>query len=314
MKQPRTNFDGIAFGNKAGGFDGPTQLPRNELEREAWQRANQAWWQETPMRYDWRDVIAAPFGTRKYFAEVDRRFLTAAEAFIPSVSKPFDRVIPYDQLPNLDVLEIGTGQGTHAQLIAANARNYTGIDLTERAAEATRTRLRLFGLRGTVEQMDAESMSFEDESFDYIWSWGVIHHSADTRRILREMHRVLRPGGRATVMVYHRNWWNLYVTSGLLKGVLQGQLWRNAGLHGVMQAATDGAIARFYRPREWRATCHPYFDVTSMQVMGVKSELIPLPAGRCKELIQRAIPDRITRMLSRSLGMGSQLVAEMRRR
>ena len=61
----------------------------------------------------------------------------------------------------------------------------------------TSRRLKLFNIPGKVLQMDAEDMNFADYSFDFIWSWGVIHHSADTRRVLQEMHRVLRRGGTA---------------------------------------------------------------------------------------------------------------------
>jgi hypothetical protein len=64
------------------------------------------------------------------------------------------------------------------------------------------------------------------------------------------MHRVLRSGGTATVMVYQRNWWNFAVVYGLLKGMGQGQLRKHQSLHRVAQAATDGAIARYYRV--WR--------------------------------------------------------------
>jgi ubiquinone/menaquinone biosynthesis C-methylase UbiE len=55
--------------------------------------------------------------------------------------------------------------------------------------------------------LDAEQLALAEGSFVVFWSWGVIHHSANTRRILDEMHRVLRPGGSAVVMVYHRGFW-----------------------------------------------------------------------------------------------------------
>lgn len=255
------NFTGSEFTNKAQGFDAPTRLPRNEAERIRWQEANKAWWQSTPMRYDWREKIHFEYGTKEYFEEVDRRFLGSAEAYLPFRSKPFDQLIPYSRLRGLDVLEIGVGQGTHAQLIAPDCRNYTGIDLTEIATRTTALRFKTLGIPGKVLQMDAEAMAFADASFDFIWSWGVIHHSADTNRVLQEMRRVLRPGGRATVMVYHRSWWNYFIIYGLLKGIFRGRLRKEGDLHHVAQNATDGAIARFYRRDEWRAVCRDKFEV-----------------------------------------------------
>jgi len=114
----------------------------------------------------------------------------------------------------------------------------------------TKKRFEQFGIPGAVMQMDAEEMSFADGSFDFFWSWDVIHHSAYTRRLLKAMHRVLRPDGTATVMV--RNWWNSAVVYGLLKGMGQGQLRKHQSLHRVAQVVTDGAIARYYRVNEWR--------------------------------------------------------------
>src|SRR5260370_38747581 len=99
---------------------------------------------------------------------------------MPWRNVPFDAIIPFDDLRAKEVLEIGVGQGTHAQLFAPRCKSFTGIDLTANAVDMTSRRLKLFGFSGTILQMDAEAMNFVDNSFDYIWSWGVIHHSADT--------------------------------------------------------------------------------------------------------------------------------------
>ena len=258
MTEKSVNFSGHAFVNKAPGFESPTMLPKDDVERVAWQKSNKAWWETTPMRYDWREAVALEPYSRPYFEEIDRRFLGSMKAYMPWRERPFEQFIPYADLPSMDVLEVGVGHGTHAQLIAPQCRSFAGIDLTEAAYTAVIKRFQLFGLDGRILQMDAEEMSFPDASFDYVWSWGVIHHTADTRRVLQHMHRVLRPGGRATVMVYHRNWWNYLIVAGLLKGIVQGQLRTLGKLHRVAQGATDGAIARYYTPKEWeRAKFRP---------------------------------------------------------
>ena len=313
MSENNTNFTGRAFANKAEGFETPTMLPRDDGERAAWQKANRDWWEATPMRYDWRESVEVEPNSREFYMEIDRRFLSSVKDFMPWRSRPFEQLIPYDRLPAMDVLEIGVGQGTHAQLIAPHCKSFTGIDLTVAASEATSTRLKLFGIEGAIHRMDAEEMSFPDASFDYIWSWGVIHHSADTNRILQQMHRVLRPGGRATVMVYHRNWWNFLVVAGLLKGIFQGQFRELSNLHRVAQGATDGAIARYYTPKDWAALTAGRFEIEQFRFYGVKSEVIPLPPGRLKRAIERIVPDFAARFGTNSLRMGTFLVAEMRR-
>ena len=198
------NFSGTEFGNKAAGFDSPTQLPRDDTQRQQWQAANKAWWESTPMRYDWRDSIAAEPGSEAYFAEIDRRFLLSARKYMPWHNVPFDEVIPFDKLQDKDVLEIGVGQGTHAQLLAPRCKSFTGIDLTSHAAEMTASALSCSVSRRRSCKWMQSIMNFSDNSFDFIWSWGVIHHTPIPTRVLQEMHRVLRPGGTCAVMVYHK--------------------------------------------------------------------------------------------------------------
>jgi ubiquinone/menaquinone biosynthesis C-methylase UbiE len=308
-----SNGPGGAADGKAVGFDHPTQLPRDEAERRQWQAANKAWWESAPMRYDWREQIVQTPGSEAYFQEIDRRFFTAARAFMPWRAVPFDAVIPFDELPAQDVLEVGVGQGTHARLIASRCRFFAGIDLTAAAATMAAKRLRLAGVPGNVLQMDAERMAFADASFDFVWSWGVVHQSADTQRVLAEIARVLRPGGRCTVMVYYRSWWNYHV-SGFLRGVFQGR-WRRLGsLHHVSQSGSDGAIARYYKPAEWREATREHFEIDAMHIYGLKSDVVPLPHGRLKQAVMALIPDAIARLMTRDLRMGSLLVAHMRKR
>ena len=306
------NFAGGEFGNKAAGFDSPIQLPQDDAQRRAWQSANRTWWEATPMRYDWRDKITSPPGTQSYFMEIDRRFLSSVAKYMPWQHVPFEEVIQFADLSDKDVLEIGVGQGTHAQLLAPRCKSFTGIDLTSFAAEMTARRLKTFKIPGKVLQMDAEDMELDSNSFDFIWSWGVIHHSADTRRVLQEMHRVLRPGGTCAVMVYYKSWWSFYVC-GILRGIFQRQFKKQGNLHRVAQSATDGAIARYYTRREWQQTCDGLFEIKSVQIYGLKSEVVPLPHGRLKQFLENLVPDGVARSLTHQLRGGSFLVAHMQK-
>jgi ubiquinone/menaquinone biosynthesis C-methylase UbiE len=306
------NFSGVDFGNKARGFEQPTQLPRDASERSAWQASNKAWWEATPMRYDWREGLSEAPGSEGYFQEIDRRFLDSVRKYMPWRKRPFETLIDFDRIREQDVLEIGVGQGTHAQLIAPHCRSYTGIDLTSVATEMTKTRLKLFKVPGEVLQMDAEDMDFPDGRFDYIWSWGVIHHSADTKRVLTEMHRVLRAGGAATVMIYYRSWWTFYFC-GVLRRMFLKPFAKMKSFHHVAQGATDGAIARHYTSAEWRETSSGLFNVESCRIYGLKNEILPLPQGRIKARLERMVPDIVARFMTNHLRMGTFLVAHMRR-
>lgn len=108
------------------------------------------------------------------------------------------------------VLEIGVGAGTDfAQWVRAGAIA-TGVDLTQAAIEHTKSRLEVEGLAAHnyhLRQANAEHLPFQDDSFDIVYSWGVLHHSPDTQKTLEEAFRVLKPGGQMRIMIYHRRSW-----------------------------------------------------------------------------------------------------------
>ena len=109
------------------------------------------------------------------------------------------------------VLEIGCGCGSEAELFARAGAQYTALDLTNAAVSLTRKRFQLSKLEGRFLQGDAESLPFADDSFDVVYSHGVLHHTPDTPRTIREIHRVLSPGGRAMIMLYYRGSFNYCV-------------------------------------------------------------------------------------------------------
>lgn len=97
------------------------------------------------------------------------------------------------------VLEIGCGTGSDLLQFARHGALVTGIDLTSKHVELARRRV---GDLAVVYEADARQLPFEDGSFDYVYSHGVLHHSDEPEKIVREMFRVLRPGGRFNVHVY----------------------------------------------------------------------------------------------------------------
>lgn len=110
----------------------------------------------------------------------------------------------FDAASKKRVLEIGVGLGADHEQFARAGAVLSGIDLTWRAVEATRERLATMGLRSDLKVGDAENLDYAADSFDIVFSWGVIHHSPNTGQAAREMLRVLQPGGRFAVMIYHR--------------------------------------------------------------------------------------------------------------
>lgn len=103
-----------------------------------------------------------------------------------------------------NILEIGVGLGSDHQKFAEAGAICYGIDLTERAIDHTSRRFQLLGLKSNLQQGDAENLPFDDNSFDLVYSWGVLHHSPDTVKAVDEVFRVLKPGGQAKIMIYHK--------------------------------------------------------------------------------------------------------------
>lgn len=102
------------------------------------------------------------------------------------------------------LLEVGVGAGAdHLQWARCGCDCY-GVDLTDEAIDTTRQHLALYGFQSNLQRVDAETLPFEDGSFDVVYSWGVIHHSEHPERILAEIHRILRPGGKFIGMLYRR--------------------------------------------------------------------------------------------------------------
>ena len=111
------------------------------------------------------------------------------------------------------VLEVGVGAGTDfLQWVRSGAQCY-GVDLTQQAIDHVQHRLALYDLRATEFKVaDAESLPYPNDSFDLVYSWGVIHHSPDTFKCLQEIIRVTKPGGQIKLMIYNRrSIWAFYM-------------------------------------------------------------------------------------------------------
>lgn len=135
------------------------------------------------------------------------RYGAAQERIRYALEPEIVRAADFDSSVGKEVLEVGVGMGADAVRWARAGARVTGVDLTERAVALTRERLAAEGLLGDIEVADAEALPFPNASFDIVWSWGVLHHTPRADDALVEAARVLRPGGRYSVMVYHRRSW-----------------------------------------------------------------------------------------------------------
>ena len=162
---------------------------------------------------------AAKF-TREYFEQI--------EAFRYSDQPCIHAFAQFTRYRGRKILEVGVGAGTDfIQWLRAGALA-CGIDLTQEAVDHVANRVRIYGLPAAekLQVGDAENLPFASETFDLGYSFGVLHHSADTVRAIGELVRVVRPGGEVKIMLYNSR--SICAINAWVKhALLRGQPWKS---------------------------------------------------------------------------------------
>jgi SAM-dependent methyltransferase len=152
-----------------------------------------SYWEQHPLlSYE----IAAP-GSPAFFDEFDRVKREDVEAFAR-------HYWDFERFRGRAVLDVGCGPGWLTVQYAAAGATVTAVDLTARAVELCRQHLAYRGLTATVREGNAEQLPFPDDAFDLVVASGVLHHTPDVRRAIRECCRVLRPGGVGKLTFYYK--------------------------------------------------------------------------------------------------------------
>jgi len=176
---------------------------------------------------------------RRFFEEID----SSRYQYAPFITG-FAR---FDEAAGKRVLEVGLGSGSDFIQWARNGASLWGRDLTEASVDLVRERLTLTGLAADVAVGDVEALEFEDGFFDLVYSYGVIHHTPDTPRAVAEIHRVLKPGGVARIMIYHALGMTVFF-EWLLFGPLSGKPLRSP--REVMFHHNESLGTKIYTKRE----------------------------------------------------------------
>ena len=172
------------------------------------------------------------------------------------------------------VLEIGVGMGAdYLEWLRAGAEA-TGIDLSHASLDKARLRCQEAGLVPDLRVADAEHLPFADDSFDLVYSYGVMHHSPDTQQCLREAWRVLRPEGQLKVMLYHHPSWTglmLWMRYGLLRG---------KSLRESVYEFLESPGTKSFTREETRQMLPGFDDVDILQVFSPGDLLLHRPSSR----------------------------------
>ncbi len=196
----------------------------------------------------------------------------------------------------LRVLEIGVGMGAdYEQWLKAGAVA-TGIDLSTASLERARRRCELSGLKPDLYEADAEHLPFPDESFDVVYSYGVMHHSPSTERCLEEARRVLKRGGEARIMLYHHA-----SITGFMLWFRYG-LWRGQSIRECVYQRLESPGTKTFTTAETRAMMHAFERVQIQQVFSPGDLLLNKPSPRFQGPAYRLAWKLFPRWVIRRLG------------
>jgi len=187
-----------------------------------------------------------PLGTKEYFDEVEARKYFV-EPHIP-------RFAEFDRWRGKRVLEIGCGIGTDTMNFARRGALVTAVDLSEKSLEIAQQRAAVFGLQDRIRffRANAEELSsiVPVETYDLVYSFGVIHHTPHPGRVLDQIRKYVRPGSTVKVMVYHRWSWKVLW---ILLGYGKGRFWKIDQLIAEYSEAQTGCPVTYsYGRREGR--------------------------------------------------------------
>jgi ubiquinone/menaquinone biosynthesis C-methylase UbiE len=270
-------------------------------------------WNANPCQSD----LSSEQDRRRYFEDIARKRYHGREWHVPTVAQ-------FTAFRGKDVLEVGCGIATDGLEFAKNGARYVGVDLTPKSIELAKERFGLFGVPGRFEVANAEEcLPLPDDSFDHVYSFGVIHHSPAPERIVREIYRVLRPGGTLTVMLYNRSSINYYIEimflrklfrwcllpefmPGLLAAVTGFDRWKLEGHRKLLRQKatkqqwvsmnTDGPfcpLSRVYDYEEARVLFHPFENV--------RQEVWEFNVNHWS-FLGTAIPDAVAKWIGRHWG------------
>ncbi len=154
------------------------------------------YWTKKPHEFE---VSKDPPGTVEFFRDVEKYHYQKLNYL--------KRHVDFDGYKGKKLLEVGCGFGTDLISFAKGGAIVTGVDLTDFAVALARKHLELERISGEVLQMNGEDLNFGDNSFDAIYSHSPLSYTPSPKRMVEEMHRVLKPGGEACLVVYHSDSW-----------------------------------------------------------------------------------------------------------
>jgi len=273
LRRKRSDADVVALAaaTPAGRLMPPEHIETGDKYKDQVQRQ----WNNDPAGSHY--VSEAPRHTKEWFLEAERH---RYDAYAPWMR----RTMEFDRHAGKNLLEIGGGMGTDLAQFALHGARVTDADLSAGHLRLARENFASRGLHGEFVQQDAESLLFPENSFDVVYSNGVLHHTPNTRQVVDHIFRILRPGGRVIIMMYAEDslhyWrnlvWNIGLKEGQLRKYSPGEIMSRTVERSDNAAAHP--LVKVYTKERLRTLFQDFVDIEIVQRQ-LEPEGVPLVVG-----------------------------------
>ena len=229
-------------------------------------------------------------GSREYFDEVEAKRYTA-EPHIPDFAG-------FSDTNGKKVLEVGCGMATEGINYVRSGAKYTGSDLSVESLDLAKKRFKVYNEKGNFYLGNSEELSsfIPVETYDLIYSFGVIHHSPHPEKIISEIKKYMNKDSTLKIMLYASESWKNYMIE--------------AG-YDQPEAQYGCPIANTYTKDEVRELLDG-FDVTIEQNHIFPYQIEPYKRGEfVKQPWFDAMPDEIFQVLKKNLGWHLLITAKL---
>jgi SAM-dependent methyltransferase len=175
--------------------------------------------------------------------------------------------VPYEEFKEKDVLEVGLGYGTLSQILSANCRSYTGLDIAQGPVDMVNKRVAdIKNAKAVIGNI--KNAPFKDNSFDIVVAIGCYHHTGDIAKAVSETHRILRDGGKCYLMVYNKfslRMWFRWPFETLINLLSRKKLRLEKNIVDQNKASDRNSLGegppetQYFSVRELKALLSPYF-------------------------------------------------------
>jgi len=252
----------------------------------------EAFWDARPcnIRHSTRAV-----GSREYFDDVERRKYFV-EPHIPAFAQ-------FDRWKDKKVLEIGCGIGTDTINFARAGAKVTAVDYSGKSLEVARRRAKVYGLDVDFYQADAERLSefVPVETYDLVYSFGVIHHTPHPERAIEQIRRFMGPQSLLKLMVYNRNSWKVFW---ILTKFGKGRFWKADELVARYSEAQTGCPVTYTYTKNSIKKLLAGFEIEGIAVDHIFPYRIPEYKNYkyMRQWYFRHLPEKIFSWMERNFG------------